>query len=342
MSVSTSYDGYGRLLSYVRTGDPAQANAYNGLDERVGATSGSVTHQFVYDPDGRLMGEYDSSGAPVAETIWMSPSVANDSQPLGGDDGVGGYAPLAVATGTGSTGALYWVHGNHLGVPIVTTDASGAVATPPAYTMAGFPGQTHTLSDIYYNRYRDYDSSLGRYTQADPIGLAGGSNPYVYANDNPLRWTDPKGLDAILFEYQGYEVEYHNMSLPLGHAGVAAVDPTGAAFYYEFGLYDGHRCGEVRGPFYIGQLVYGKDGKPTTASLKRLAKVASVNYGKGSPTTAFFNRKSSDEVFAYAEWRKMHADDCTRPYKVFWDNCMTFARDAFGGIPSSILITEIP
>ena len=188
-----SRDGYGRLLSYVRSSDPAQANAYNGLDERVGATSGSVTHSFVYDPDGRLMGEYDSSGSPVAETIWLSPAVAGGNQPLGGDDGVGGYAPLAVATGSGSTSALYWVHGNHLGVPIVTTDASGAAATPPAYTMAGFPGQTHSLSDIYYNRYRDYDSSLGRYIQADPIGLGGGANDYAYALDNPLRYTDPSG-----------------------------------------------------------------------------------------------------------------------------------------------------
>ena len=143
------------------------------------------------------MGEYDSSGAPVAETIWLSPSVAGGNQPFGGSDGVGGYAPLAVATGSGGSAALYWVHGNHLGVPIVTTDASGAAATPPAYTMAGFPGQTHTLSDLYYNRYRDYDSSLGRYIQSDPIGLRGGSNPYVYAGANPLRYVDPKGTELV-------------------------------------------------------------------------------------------------------------------------------------------------
>ena len=52
---SISYDGYGRLLTYNRTGDPAQSNAYNGLDDRVSATSGSVTHEFVYDPDARLL-----------------------------------------------------------------------------------------------------------------------------------------------------------------------------------------------------------------------------------------------------------------------------------------------
>jgi RHS repeat-associated protein len=196
MRVSTSYDGYGRLLTYNRSGDPAQTNAYNGLDERVSVTSGSLAHSFVYDPDGRLIGEYDSTGAPIAETIWLSPSVANDNQPLGGDDGIGGYAPLAMITGSGASATTYWVHGNHMGVPMVITDAGGTVATPPAYTMAGFPGQTKTLNDLYYNRYRDYDSSLGRYIQSDPIGLEGGDNPFVYANDNPLRWTDPEGLQS--------------------------------------------------------------------------------------------------------------------------------------------------
>jgi RHS repeat-associated protein len=142
-----------------------------------------------------LVGEYDGSGAPVAETIWLSPSVGSSSQPFGGGDGVGGYAPLALVTGSGGSAAIYWVHANHIGVPLVTTDVSGAVATPSGYTVLGFPGQTRTLADLYYNRYRDYDSSLGRYIQADPIGLGGGDNDYLYANANPLRYIDPQGLE---------------------------------------------------------------------------------------------------------------------------------------------------
>lgn len=197
--MTTGYDGYGRLLTYARTGEPSQTNGYNGLDDRVSVASGSTTHEFVYDPDGRLISEYDASGSSVAETVWLSPSVGNDNQPLGGDDGVGGgYAPLAVATGTGSSAALYWVHGNHLGVPLVATNSSGAVATPPIYTMPGYPGQTRTLGDIYYNQYRDYDSSTGRYIQADPIGLEGGNNLYLYAKANPLRWTDPTGQNPLV------------------------------------------------------------------------------------------------------------------------------------------------
>jgi RHS repeat-associated protein len=61
------------------------------------------------------------------------------------------------------------------------------------YSVPGFPGQSQTTTDLYYNKYRDYDPTTGRYIQADPIGLAGGASPYSYAMNNPLRYTDPTG-----------------------------------------------------------------------------------------------------------------------------------------------------
>lgn len=125
-------------------------------------TSAGDVRRFVYDPDGRVIGEYGASASDViAETIWLQPEVANDNQPLGGDDGIGGYAPLALATGSGTSAALIWVHGNHLGVPIAYTDTSGAAVPPPSYTLPGFPGQMRTLPDLYYNRHRDQVESLG-------------------------------------------------------------------------------------------------------------------------------------------------------------------------------------
>ena len=119
--------------------------------------------------------------------------------------------PLAIALPTTTPGItqLNWVHGDHMGTPIVITDASGtAVPQPSGYYTPAFPGQSRTFADLYYNRYRDYDPTTGRYIQADPIGLAGGANPYLYANGNPLRYVDPTGetpwflipLGAIVLE----------------------------------------------------------------------------------------------------------------------------------------------
>lgn len=204
-TVSASYDGYGRLISYDRLGDAALTHVYNGMDDRIATTDSSGvssdTRRFIYAPDGRVLGEYGSNANDVlAEFIWMSPEVG-DAGLFGGDDGLGGYMPLAVAANDNGVVQLSWVHGNHMGVPAVYTDASGSeIAMPTGYSAPGFPGQSRTLSDLYYNRYRDYDPTTGRYIQADPIGLAGGASPYSYAMNNPLRYTDPAGLlvDTVL------------------------------------------------------------------------------------------------------------------------------------------------
>jgi RHS repeat-associated protein len=97
--------------------------------------------------------------------------------------------PLAVAVPTATAGItqLIWVHANHMGVPIRYSDASGNMVNPTGdYSVPGFPGQSQTTTDLYYNKYRDYDPTTGRYIQADPIGLAGGASPYSYAMNNPL------------------------------------------------------------------------------------------------------------------------------------------------------------
>ncbi len=56
-------------------------------------------------------------------------------------------------------------------------------------------------SGLLYRRNRYYDPATGRFTQEDPIGLAGGLNLYGFANGDPVTYSDPYGLraDSVVF-----------------------------------------------------------------------------------------------------------------------------------------------
>lgn len=201
-SITIGYDGYARLASYSIAGAETQAMLYNGIDERVGLTisldgSTFAERRYIYDIGHRITGEYGATTADLrAEYIWFLPEVG-DASAFGGGDGLGGYMPLAVAVPDAVGSKLQWVQGNHLGTSVVTTDATGTVIAPSGYDRIGFPGQTQQHADLYYNYYRDYDPTLGRYVQADPIGLDGNQNPYLYVGANPLSRIDPLGLEFL-------------------------------------------------------------------------------------------------------------------------------------------------
>jgi len=53
-------------------------------------------------------------------------------------------------------------------------------------------------SGYQYRRNRYYDPTTGRFTQEDPLGLAGGLNAYGFANGDPVNFSDPFGLTCLV------------------------------------------------------------------------------------------------------------------------------------------------
>jgi len=53
-------------------------------------------------------------------------------------------------------------------------------------------------TSLYYYRARYYDASAGRFLNEDPLGLSVAVNNYSAVGNNPIRYSDPTGLDYNL------------------------------------------------------------------------------------------------------------------------------------------------
>jgi len=81
--------------------------------------------------------------------------------------------------------------------------------TATANTDLRLPGQWYQAeaagSGLNQNGYRDYDPTLGRCIEADPLGLTAGQNPYAYVDGKPYDGVDPNGLKfRVLGEWDNY------------------------------------------------------------------------------------------------------------------------------------------
>jgi len=94
-----------------------------------------------------------------------------------------------------------WDQGEPFGNDVPNNNPSGAGAFE--FNLR-FPGQYFDReTNLAYNWRRDYDPSLGRYVESDPIGLRGGLNTYLYVTADPLGSSDPEGLAGGKLIYSG-------------------------------------------------------------------------------------------------------------------------------------------
>jgi RHS repeat-associated protein len=188
-----TYNVANRLVTATGGSLAITGETYDGLGLRYSKTdSGSSPITYFYDPWGHLM-EEDNSGE-VTDYIYLDGKL------------VALYVP---GSNPPTTGAAYYVHDNLQGAPVFVTDNNQNIVWSMSYQPYGvtsgtggsvaqnlrFPGQYNDAETGFnYNVHRDYMPNLGRYLEADPIGLKGGMNLYLYASANPERFVDPAGL----------------------------------------------------------------------------------------------------------------------------------------------------
>jgi len=121
--------------------------------------------------------------------------------------------------------ALHFIEADHLNTPrLIENQTQQAVwrwdqqepfaVTVPDENQSGlgafefplrFAGQyADKETNLHYKYFRDYDASIGRYAESDPLGLGGGINTYLYSGASPLTRIDPSGL----VDWTGYQFAF--------------------------------------------------------------------------------------------------------------------------------------
>lgn len=165
---------------------------YDPFGRRLWKEVNGVRTYFLYANEG-LIAEFDADGNETRSYGYM-PGSTWTTNPL--------YQK--------HNGTYYWYLNDHLGTPQKMIKTDGEVVWSARYDSFGntiidietvennlrFSGQYYdSESGLHYNWNRYYDPFLGRYLQADPLGLDAGMNYFVYCNGNPGNYIDPMGLE---------------------------------------------------------------------------------------------------------------------------------------------------
>ena len=210
---SFNYSETGRLQQFYKQGLLKATYQYNAQGQRTRKVkhteAGQKTYIYHYDLKGNLIAETKNK-TPLRYYIWV------DDQPA---------AQIRLKqnkAGKVTVKHVTYISTDHLLTPRLGTDENQNIVwrwdgDAFGQTMADkdpdaneqkrnirlrFPGQFHDgESGLYYNWSRYYDPKIGRHITSDPIGLRGGLNTYAYGNVNPLRWSDPEGLESPITDW---------------------------------------------------------------------------------------------------------------------------------------------
>ena len=200
-----NYNADGNLTSKTKTGY-SQLYYWDALGQLDSVKTNGVKTTFGYDGFGRRVRKNSQRYILDGDNLFVEATTANAL--------VAAYSYYGLDTPHSrrtSTGAIYYyamdASGNATGLISGSNTVANQYRVDPfgnsEYTSETVPQplrfaarELDTETGLYYFRARYYEPTYGRFISEDPIGLAGGTNPYVYAANDPLTFRDPFGLES--------------------------------------------------------------------------------------------------------------------------------------------------
>jgi len=243
-----TYDNFGNLTRVQLPDGRDITYLIDGDNRRVGKrVDGVLTQGLLYNGQLTPVATLDASGNVVSRFVYST----------------GINVPAYMIRG----GVTYRLVTDHLGsVRLVVNTATGEIVqrldyafgrvvldTNPGFQPFGYAGGLYD-ADTGLVRFgaRDYDAATGRWTAADPIGVAGGgANYYVYALNSPKDFIDPDGLQP-----RDRQADYANIA----KGTVELVSVVRMLGRLALGLHPARLAGEIIiGELFVGNLM----GLPT-------------------------------------------------------------------------------
>jgi RHS repeat-associated protein len=213
-----AYDTTNRMVNGINPDNEESAYTYNGLGDLVGHEADTINKDYILDWSygiPRALTELDSDGKEINYLYGLTKISAEIKMPGGLEEGI-------------------FFNQDRLGSDIYITDASGAIKSYTEYGTWGEPTKLYDDGDLdipasytghaydevlglYHAKARMYDAVDRRMLSQDSHwnpdnmlhkyfvqgnikpsneSISQSSNLYMYALDNPLKYTDPTGKEA--------------------------------------------------------------------------------------------------------------------------------------------------
>ncbi|MGH8544311.1 MAG: RHS repeat domain-containing protein, partial [Gammaproteobacteria bacterium] len=182
----------GRLDSLQHAGTKIR-HGYDGSGRLVRRQVGTTTRYFLWHGD-HLFAELDANGIDAVEYSyypgmdWPHAIGLADSVYFHHLDGLGNVIGLVKHDKELRARYAYDLWGERI-LGWSSEDLSGQTNRAEFKGALRFGEQT----ELYYMRNRWYEPRTGRFLSEDPIGLAGGMNPYAFGANDPVNLRDPDG-----------------------------------------------------------------------------------------------------------------------------------------------------